>query len=65
MRDKHNEKCNELRDKYNELVQKYNEQYGVGTVNIDNGEFIPAETPDTTEGTPTPTETAEKVSEKK
>ena len=54
-----------LTTKEQELVQKYNEQYGVGTVNIDNGEFIPAETPDTTEGTPTPTETAEKVSEKK
>ena len=34
------------------LVQKYNEKYGVGTVNIDTGEFIPAEVPETTTDTP-------------
>ncbi len=34
------------------LVQKYNEKYGVGTVNIDTGEFIPAEVPETTTATP-------------
>ena len=33
------------------LVQKYNEKYGVGTVNIDTGEFIPAEVPETTTDT--------------
>ena len=55
-----------LTSKEQELVQKYNEQYGVGTVNIDTGEFLPADTTEaTTEGAPTPTETAEKVSEKK
>ena len=33
-----------LTTKEQELVQKYNEQYGIGTVNIDTGEFIPVET---------------------
>ncbi len=44
-----------------ELVQKYNEKYGVGTVNIDTGEFIPADVPteDTPEETPV-TETEKK-----
>ena len=36
-----------------ELVQSYNEKYGVGTVNIDTGEFIPVETTET-EDTPEP-----------
>ena len=57
-----------LTTKEQELVQKYNEQYGIGTVNIDTGEFLPAEAGEKTEesaGTPTPSETAEKVSEKK
>ncbi len=50
-----------LTQKEQELVQTYNEKYGVGTVNIDTGEFIPVET---TEETPTeepaPTETEKK-----
>ena len=44
-----------------ELVQKYNEKYGVGTVNIDTGEFIPVEQPETEDTPePTPTETEKK-----
>ena len=50
-----------LTQKEQELVQSYNEKYGVGTVNIDTGEFIPVET---TEETPTeepaPAETEKK-----
>ena len=50
-----------LTQKEQELVQSYNEKYGVGTVNIDTGEFIPAENPTTEETTePTPTETEKK-----
>tara|TARA_Y100000593_G_C4252388_1_gene307863 strand:+ start:77 stop:397 length:321 start_codon:yes stop_codon:yes gene_type:complete len=32
-----------LTTKEQELVQSYNEEYGVGTVNIETGEFTPAE----------------------
>ena len=45
-----------LTTKEQELVQKYNEQYGVGTVNIDTGEFIPADVPETPTEEPAPTE---------
>ena len=45
-----------LTDKEQELVQKYNEQYGIGTVNIDTGEFIPADVPETPTEEPAPTE---------
>ena len=31
----------DLTQKEQELVGKYNEKYGVGTVNIDSGEFVP------------------------
>ena len=48
-----------LTAKEQELVQTYNEKYGVGTVNIDTGEFLPADTAPT-EATPEPTST-EKV----
>ena len=43
-----------LTQKEQELVQTYNEKYGVGTVNIETGEFVPVEQP-TAEGTPEPT----------
>ena len=51
-----------LTDKESELVQRFNEKYGVGTVNIDSGEFVPVEGA-TTEGTekPTPSAVAEAV----
>ena len=44
----------DLTKKEQELVQTYNEQYGIGTVNIDTGEFVPVEQP-TTEDNPEPT----------
>jgi len=44
-----------------ELVQSYNEKYGVGTVNIDTGEFIPVDVPTNEEETSdTPKETVKK-----
>ncbi len=43
-----------LTDQEAELVKKFNEKYGIGTVNIESGEFIPA-----------PTATEEPVTEKK
>ena len=46
-----------------ELVQKFNDAYGVGTVNIESGEFIPADVP-TEQKAPTPSAVAEAVSEK-
>jgi hypothetical protein len=47
-----------LTSKEQELVQTYNEKYGVGSVNIETGEFTPIET----EATPTdsPKETVKK-----
>ena len=52
-----------LTDKEQELVQKFNDAYGVGTVNIESGEFIPADVP-TEQKAPTPSAVAEAVSEK-
>ena len=45
-----------LTTKEQELVKKYNDQYGVGTVNIDTGEFIPADVPETPTEEPAPIE---------
>ena len=52
-----------LTDQESELVKKFNEKYGVGTVNIESGEFIPVEGTETTEtpGAPTPSAVAEHV----
>ena len=50
-----------LTQKEQELVQTYNEKYGVGTVNIDTGEFVPVETTEETPTEePTPKETVKK-----
>ena len=46
-----------LTDKESELVQRFNEKYGVGTVNIESGEFLPVEGAET----PTPSAVAEAV----
>ena len=50
-----------LTQKEQELVQSYNKKYGVGTVNIDTGEFIPVDNPESTPTEePVPTETVKK-----
>ena len=50
-----------LTDKESELVQTFNEKYGVGTVNIESGEFIPRDVPTTDTSAPTPSAVAEAV----
>ena len=50
-----------LTQKEQELVKSYNEKYGVGTVNIETGEFLPVETTEAEETPePTPEETEKK-----